>query len=453
MGGLSRRATVLEEKKKSGMEFILVDSGNFSSPKLRMKEEEKAQFRLKSQLMMESFVMENVQAVGLGQKDFVLGTEWIFHELQKHELPFVVSNLTCAGIDIPAVQKTSVDGISLHFYSFLTEKARVEGCTVTPPMQAWQEIRKEPLGDINIMFSHLTSTELKDDFFVFDIIMETATGKRLDTPESLDGNTVLLGTGSKGKVLGEATLTLKPGHKGFRSASAGKNLDNEIERWEKKISKLKTEMEEKPTAKGRLERQIKYYSDRKASLESKKALISNDANTHDILNSLIPLGRDVSDNPVVADKLAKTLEEIGKITGEQIVPKYTGSYVGSNRCFGCHQEQTAQWQTTKHAHAWESLKKEKRELDLECFACHSTGSLQENGPTHPIQVEKHQLENVGCESCHGAGFDHVKKPSKTNISKNVSVETCTGCHDGIKDEGRFDQEKYWPRIMHESSGN
>ena len=104
--------------------------------------------------------------------------------------------------------------------------------------------------------SLILSTELKDDFLMFDIIMETATGKRLDTPESLDENTVLLGTGSKGKVIGEATLSLKPGHKGFRAAAAGKNLDNEIERWEKKISKLKTEMEDNPMTRGRLERQI-----------------------------------------------------------------------------------------------------------------------------------------------------------------------------------------------------
>ena len=453
MGGLSRRATIIEEKKQSGKKFIIVDSGNFSSPRLRIKDEEKEQFRLKSQLMMDSFVMNDVQALGLGQKDFVLGSEWLFQELQKHKLPFVVSNLECAGVDIPKVQKVSVDGVSFQFYSFLTEKAKIDGCTVTPPTQAWQELKKEDLGDINIMFSHLTSTELTGEFLEFDIIMETATGKRVDTPESLDQDTVLLGAGSKGKVLGFAILNLHPEHKGFRAANAGQSLDTDIERWEKKIAKLQQELEEKPGARSRLERQIKYYSDRKKTLEEKKKILGTEAKTHDILNELIPLGRDVADHPEVAKKLTKTLEDIEKATGLQTVMKYTGDYVGSERCFGCHQEQKKQWETTKHAHAWSSLSKDKREMDLECFACHSTGSLQEKGPTHPKQVDNHKLHNVGCESCHGAGFEHIKSPSKTNITKNIPVQTCTGCHDGIKDEGQFDQEKYWPRIVHESSGN
>lgn len=453
MGGLSRRTTIIEQKKAEGKPFVMVDAGNFSTPNLQIKEDEKFQFRLKSQLMMETFVMNGVQALGLGQKDFVLGSEWLFQELQKNALPFVVSNLECEGVDIPKVQKVIVEGVSFQFYSLLTEKAKVDGCTVIPPLEAWNELKKEPLGDINVLFSHLTSTELETGFLDFDIILETATGKRLDTPESLDEDTVLIGSGSKGKVIGWAQLNLHPMHKGFRASNAGASLDLDLERWEKKIAALHEEIKEKPTEESRLDRQIKYYSDRKAELEKKKAILSSNAKTHNILNGLIPLEKTVEDHPKIAEKLLETLEKIEAATKEQEVATYTGDYVGSHRCFGCHPAQTEQWKTTRHSHAWESLIKEKRSSDLQCFACHSTGSLKEGGPVHPTQVVTHQLQNVGCEACHGAGIEHVKTPSKTNISKHVDVNVCTECHDGKNDQGRFDQEKYWPRIVHESSGN
>ncbi len=29
-----------------------------------------------------------------------------------------------------------------------------------------------------------------------------------------------------------------------------------------------------------------------------------------------------------------------------------------------------------------------------------------------------------------------------------SLETCTGCHDGVRDEGEFVYEDYLPRVAH-----
>ncbi len=32
------------------------------------------------------------------------------------------------------------------------------------------------------------------------------------------------------------------------------------------------------------------------------------------------------------------------------------------------------------------------------------------------------------------------------------VSTCTGCHDGQKDEGRFEEAAYWARVVHAPPG-
>lgn len=453
MGGLSRRSTIIEQKKKEDSSLLIVDSGNFSSPRTELKADELAQFRLKSQLMMETFVLDGVQALGLGEKDFSLGAEWLLAETTKHNLPIVLSNLNCVGVDIPKVQTVVANGVQFNFYSLLSEKAKIKGCVVTSPTEAWNKLKAESKGGITVLFSHLGKTELTGDLLDFDIVMETAMGKRIDSPEALDGDTVMLGAGSKGKVLGFAELQLHPDHKGFRAVNAMGNLDTEIDRWERKLEKLQKDVADEPDDKVRIERQVKYYSEKKDVLEQKRSLLSVAGKSHEILNSLIPLGAAVDDHPAVAAKLVKALEAIEAETKEQTAKVYSGDYVGSLRCFSCHQEQRKQWQETKHSHAWNSLEKEKRMLDMECFACHSTGSLQEGGATHPNQVLENDLQNVGCESCHGAGKEHVKAPSGANISKTVGVEVCTTCHDGIQDNGQFDHEKYRVRIMHERSGN
>ena len=154
MGGLSRRATVLEEKKKSGLEFILVGLvGTFSSPSFESK-------RRKSTVSAEisaddgKLCQGECSGGGLGRKILFLEQSGYFKSCKRTSYHLLCLNLTCEGIDIQRYRKRQWM-VLVHFYSFLTEKAKVEGCTVTPPLQAWQELRKEALGDINVMFSHL----------------------------------------------------------------------------------------------------------------------------------------------------------------------------------------------------------------------------------------------------------------------------------------------------------
>ena len=120
--------------------------------------------------------------------------------------------------------------------------------------------------------------------------------------------------------------------------------------------------------------------------------------------------------------------------------------MGSGACAGCHTEQYAQWQTTPHAHAWQTLVDQKRHMDLDCFTCHVTGAFDPEGPQHPNQVG--QLKNVGCESCHGPGRDHVGAPGPGQMVVNPPESTCTQCHDGAQDGGRFDYATYLPKVVH-----
>jgi len=75
-----------------------------------------------------------------------------------------------------------------------------------------------------------------------------------------------------------------------------------------------------------------------------------------------------------------------------------------------------------------------------------TGAEHPKGPKHPIQAAG--LENVGCESCHGPGAAHVKTAGKVKPVRRPAEDVCTACHDGVKDEGRFEPVKYFKRVEH-----
>ena len=112
-------------------------------------------------------------------------------------------------------------------------------------------------------------------------------------------------------------------------------------------------------------------------------------------------------------------------------------YKGSGKCKSCHKEQYTAWSEMKHSKAFEILKPEqvasgKDEKGQACVQCHTTGHGM-GGFTSVEATPK--LVGVGCESCHGAGGNHVTvmlnammeetEVTDKQISKSVG---CVKCH-------------------------
>ena len=194
----------------------------------------------------------------------------------------------------------------------------------------------------------------------------------------------------------------------------------------------------------RLDKQI---AQMEAEIDEAKA--GAKAVTHKIKNRLRGLTDDVADHPETTRKVdaakvgieaaAKALPPANQVAKDRI-------FVGDRMCMSCHTEQHAQWKSTPHAYAWSTLVKAKRSRDLDCYACHVTGAHHPDGPQTPSAATG--LENVGCESCHGPGREHLAKPSKNNITGTPDPSVCTQCHDGVKDEGRFELDAYLPKVVH-----
>jgi hypothetical protein len=141
---------------------------------------------------------------------------------------------------------------------------------------------------------------------------------------------------------------------------------------------------------------------------------------------------------------------MGKIRGSVILlpllliaslalPKESADYLGWKRCAGCHAEISKSWQNSKHAKAFESLKKSGQQELPACVKCHVTGYEQTGGF---IDYElTPEMADVQCEECHEAGSEHVGNPAGQGMVKTPGIETCRRCHTKGQDPGFNYDEK------------
>ena len=132
------------------------------------------------------------------------------------------------------------------------------------------------------------------------------------------------------------------------------------------------------------------------------------------------------------------------------------TYVGAQTCKECHPNTYQFWSTTKHAHAFDSLKSDKKPdtiYDAECVSCHTTGFGYNSG--WRSEGVTPYLAGNQCENCHGPGSNHVKEPDNADVKKLITLNAenanknglCERCHDA-ENSRHFEFAKYWGQIVH-----
>ena len=453
MGGLSRRSTVISNLSGT---HLTVDAGNFAWKSGRITDERLPQQRRKAELQLDAFALSGIDGVAPGVGDLVLGVDWLKQAAAKRGVPLLSANLTCDD-EAPFERWLQVDrdGISIGLVGVLSEKRKVSGCAVSDPEAALREAAAAmPDVDLLIAMTHNSDDEdiaLAEAVSDVDLIINGHARLNRTNPVSVPGNAMQLSSGSRGKKLGLAEITLVPGATGFSNADAVKDLERRKNRAENRLETATENLENPPDpgAKRRAERQVQHYTGELTEIDAQLAQISTQSNapTHTLRNRLAPLDRKISDNEKVDALIAAALSDIEAMEADAVPALTDTPFIGSAACGGCHTEQYIQWQATAHASAWKTLEADGRTADLDCFSCHATGATQPDGPQHPAQVTA-QLAGVGCEDCHGPGRDHIKSPAVGQMMADPAEAVCESCHDGVQDEGRFDFSAYRPKIAH-----
>lgn len=129
-----------------------------------------------------------------------------------------------------------------------------------------------------------------------------------------------------------------------------------------------------------------------------------------------------------------------------VFPARSATYVGSEACQECHSQEYASFKNfAKKAHSYQSVLKLADTLSPEelegCYSCHTTGY---GNPGGFLSFEKTpHLANLGCETCHGPGSDHINQPDKDSIISKIDLHSCSRCHS----QERVDAFKYKPMLF------
>ena len=175
-----------------------------------------------------------------------------------------------------------------------------------------------------------------------------------------------------------------------------------------------------------------------ANGETLGALLLNADNTPGVSAQQIALTEEVEDDTQIRELLQDFYKQIANdpklqaggerlFSDEPLEQDALSSYVGSQACATCHQKEFDQWAHTSHATAFNTLLMVGKQFYPECVSCHVTGFRYETGYQIGSE-EKEQLADVGCETCHGPGKQHITTPLTTNVRGEVKNQVCVECH-------------------------
>jgi len=436
----------------------VVDGGDLGWKSGKLVKARLDQQRRKAELQHRSLALSGIDAMVPGEGDLALGWSWLTRQVERHELPMLAANLSCGEQSpFPAGRVVERDGVRLGFIGVIGTGLVKGRCRTSDPAAAVQAA-VAAMGEVDqlVLLAHgkpdLDKT-LARAVPEADLVLSGHARRSMPTPNQLPGDAVQLGAGSRGKKVGLLTVTLVDGGEGYHLASAVGEIQARLD-----SAKKRQKLNQGRIAKAQNDRLRSRAETRQGRLDSRVAALEADLDAaqapvktvqHRLKNDYWPLGEDIEDHPETAALVTAAkveMDTVERALAAKAGPVLGQSFIGSATCLGCHGEQHAQWKATPHAYAWATLERLKRTHDLDCWSCHVTGAQHPKGPRHPNQAKG--LENVGCESCHGPGAAHVGAGGKAKMVRKPGLKVCIACHDGVKDEGRFEPESYFPRVVH-----
>lgn len=456
-GGIARRVHAIEQLRRDGP-LVVVDAGLSLTRMVPVSKVagDMEQRQIKAELIAGAFAASQTDAISLGATDWALGVDYVRKLVTEHDLPVLAANLTCGG-EAPYPGSKVVEAGGKRIGIVGVTDGEVEGCELGDTVEALQRAVSE-LGKVDIVvgliplqspgeIAQITANQT----LPIDIAID---GRSRTTVAGADlrGGVQFLSGGSEGKAVGVLSLRfVKPGSRWVptdgvdmlekelamlreqREAVVERRngaAPDEIERYDKQLEAYDTELE-------RVSRELE---------ESRAAVGTNWFAIEQI--DLLPEVPDHEPTAALVKAAKRRIEMAGGEDPARFVPRRVdeGPYLGGEGCVECHQPQHLQWSRTKHARAWSGLVNVGRALDHACWSCHVTGAGKEGGPQVPS--DNPGFRDVQCESCHGPGRAHAEAPTEVDLVVNPGEALCVECHDGVRDEGRFDYATYFPKIAH-----
>jgi hypothetical protein len=394
LGGLYKRATYLNQYRKTHSGLVIVDSGDLLNEDEEIPESVMKSAKLKAEAITEIYTKIGIDAVNIGELDLALGIDYLKELAKKQNFPFISANLVDSNnalIFKPYIVK-EVNGKKVGVFgvigdtSDMVEKVKqiTKGAaSVKDPLETAKSVVQELSGKVDYMIA-LTHQGTNRDWVIarrikgIDLVVGGHDKQKTKEPNDA-GQTLIVQAGEKGQYLGLLEVTMDG----------------------TKVSK----------------------------------------------NNLVPLGEEIPDDAsvkAIIDRYNNDLAELYATIDSQ--PAAGTVKLRLTACEPCHSEMVKKWETTDHAKAYETLVKRSKQFDPTCLACHTTRFEKPEG--FNMKQQQMELVNVQCESCHGYAKEHLSTMQPIPTPK-PTLELCVKCHTESRcPDFEKDAEKVFEKIKH-----
>jgi hypothetical protein len=467
LGGIDRIVGFAMQAQKELPASALVDAGNFFFETRRVEEHDVPQERARVALIAEAAKRMGLRATVPGELDFALGTQFYLDTLAKTDAKPLAVNMRIRRDDGSYHELDGSIVVFLGELEVLLLGAAVpslyeglSGVDVTPVQagldRVWKASSAKPDADVRVLLLHGGLAEAKRllrDNPRLDFVLVGADPRETDQVDSVNQG-FTLEPYDQGRYLG----VLKFYSAADRTSSffnAREGSQAEVEKIDRQIAHVNRNLDRLATQKGTpmtttLRRRLKDLEQRRSQIAHADLQIVSGQPT--FLWRTVPMDGEIQSDAGIGDKRKvynESLENLSKLVDRKVVPAVEGqpSFIGSDECASCHVEETAFWKETSHGHALETLVERDKAFDAKCIGCHVVGydapggsvlgrvryrSEAKTADGASIAIDKN-LENVGCESCHGPGAFHRFAPvdgdgRPQHIVSSPDEAVCAQCH-------------------------
>lgn len=479
VGGLDRLVGSVRAARERQPAWLVVDGGNMLFEPAELEPHEVEQERAKSEVIVFAQRRLGTVATVTGVTDLALG------------LDFYLERMREAGIDVLAANLTRADGRPFAAPSGLYPLGELQvgviGAADPSLFQGRSEvIASEPADAVAAAAEELEAEGADPVVLVFQgdraaterLLVELAergASAPIDfavaafDPEETGavsevGGVPLLQALDQSRYLG--VLELYPGEAGAGEYRNARRVDrSRMEQIDRRLDYLRGQLDlltatdletdeqpsidtqaagSEPPIVGRMRQEVDDLESERAQLERAAVVVPEEGGA--FLYRAVALQPGYPSDPEVRARMVAFNESLAALNAARTEPLPLGpgdvAYVGASVCMGCHQPAYAQWQSTQHAHAMDSLEARAKAFDVSCVGCHVTGFREPGGS---VTGNHNGLSEVQCESCHGPGGRHIQDTERGTL-RLTPPAICERCHNPAHSPA-FDYQTYLPRVL------
>lgn len=477
LGGIERIVGYVTNASSLYTGTAMVDTGD-----LLFEERELAEHRNEPEKSSIDVLVRAVRAMDVsvtvpGELDFALGSKFYAKTLERMGLTPLAANATVRDVETDATAVKSVGEWKVGFVGsvapeLFAEIDAVEAESASAPVrEAVKSIESEVDAVVSIHHGGLASAKaLAGEVDGIDFVIVGHKPRENVSPNRVDGAHTLE-TYTQGRYVGVLGLYGPDKQRPFRNARVGGGRDPE--KIEQQITHVRESLDkarpDDDDQQGDPSPIVERLEERLASLEKQKRKAKRggvelpEEHRSFVYRSVgmrpgFPIHEEVQQARAAHNRRLKKLAMQSEREVPD-VPEGEATFVGNNQCAGCHGEAHDFWKETNHASAVATLEERNKAFDDKCIGCHVVGYDKPGGSvlgklSYEAKVDGRTIEkdlnDVGCETCHGPGSKHWSQPIGSDgdpqgIIRDPGRDACMSCHVPEHSPG-FEFESYVEQV-------